>query len=292
MNDRRTGLPPLEWIRSFEAAARLGSFTLAAQELGLTQAAISQRIGHLEARLGAALFLRQARRVVLTVEGETWLPFVSDALKGLQQSAEDLFSAGRRRIAISASASISELWLVPRLANIPVSDRPDLSIKTMVLSADPGPPEPQAVRIRYGAGGWADDYQAPLYAEALSPVAAPSLIANRDWRELPRIGLTGPRAGWKEWCAASGAPSAPLPTLRFDSFAAALGAARAGLGVLIGSLPLLSRDLTGGALVRLSPEALRPRETYWLLAGTDTVSRRQWDRLAALFCDPSRPSGP
>lgn len=292
MKDRQIGLPPLEWIRAFEAAARTGSFTLAARELGLSQAAVSQRIGHLEARVGAALFLRQARRVVLTVEGETWLPFVSAALKSLQQSAEDLFAAGRRRITISASASVSELWLVPRLALIPADDRPDLSITTMVLSADSGPAKPQAVRIRYGAGGWAEAYRAPLYAEALAPVAAPSLPSAGDWRNLPRIGLTGPRAGWKEWCAATGDPAAPLPTLRFDNFAAALSAARAGLGVLLGSLPLLHRDLAAGTLVPLAENTLRPRETYWLLAGTDTVSRRQWDRLAEHFCDPTPPAVP
>ncbi|MCY1126446.1 LysR family transcriptional regulator [Frigidibacter sp. RF13] len=292
MNNRHTDLPPLEWVRAFEAAARLGSFTLAASELGLTQAAVSQRIGHLEARLGAALFLRQARRIILTVEGEAWLPFVTEALRSLQQSTDDLFSTGRRRIAISASTSISELWLVPRLAGLAAADRPDLSIRTMVLNIDPGPPEPQVVRIRYGVGGWAESYRAPLYAEALAPVAAPQLLSGRDWRDLPRIGLTGPRAGWKEWCAASGGPATPQPTLRFDSFAVAAAAARAGLGVLVGSLPLLTRDLADGSLVRLSSETLRPRETYWLLAGTDTVSRRQWDRLTALFCDVSRPSDP
>lgn len=292
MDSSRISLPPLEWIRAFEIAARLGSFTLAARELGLTQAAVSQRIGHLEARLGATLFIRQPRRVLLTVEGETWLPFVSDALKSLQQSAEDLFSVGRSHVAISASASISELWLVPRLADAPAADRPDLSIKTMVLSADPGPAEPQMVRIRYGAGGWPEGYCAPLYTEALSPVAAPSLADARNWRDLPRIGLTGPRAGWKEWCTTTGDPAAPLPALRFDSFATALIAARAGLGVLVGSLPLLARDLAEGKLVRLTQEALHPRETYWLLAGKDTISRRQWVRLTALFCDTSHPSGP
>ncbi|MFZ5708903.1 MAG: LysR family transcriptional regulator [Pseudomonadota bacterium] len=292
MKDHDPGFPPLEWVRAFEAAARAGSFTLAARELGLTQAAVSQRIGHLEARLGTALFLRQARRVVLTVEGETWLPFVSDALKSLQQSAEDLFSAGRRRITLSASASISELWIVPRLARMPALNRPDLSIKTMVLSGDSGPAEAQAVRVRYGAGGWAEEYQVPLYREALAPVAAPGLLAAGDWRGLPRIGLTGPRAGWKEWCAYSGDPVTPAPVLRFDSFAAARAAARAGLGILIGSLPLLAPDLSERALVRLGDETFRPPATYWLLAGRDTISLRQWKQLSSAFAEPSLPSDP
>ena len=77
---------PLEWIRAFEAAARLGSFTAAAEECGLTQSAISQRIGHLEARLGAQLFIRQARQITLTSEGEAWLPHVQGALLGLRDT--------------------------------------------------------------------------------------------------------------------------------------------------------------------------------------------------------------
>jgi len=292
MADRDLGLLPLEWIRAYEAAARTGSFTLAARELGLTQAAVSQRIGHLEARIGAALFIRQVRRVVLTVEGETWLPVVSGALQSLHQSAEDLFSAGRRRITISASASISELWLVPRLAAAPPDERPDLSIKTMVLGAEPGRAEPKTVRIRYGAGEWGDDYHAPLYREALAPVVAPGLLELGDWRALPRIGLTGPRAGWKEWCASAGDPAAANPTLRFDSLAAALAAARAGLGVLMASLPLAAADLAARRLVRVGEHELSPRETYWILAGIETVSRRQWQQLTALFCAPSPPSAP
>ena len=75
---------PLEWVRAFEAAARLGSFTAAAAETGLTQSAISQRIANLEARLGAQLFVRQARQIGLTPEGEAWLPHVQAALTGLR----------------------------------------------------------------------------------------------------------------------------------------------------------------------------------------------------------------
>lgn len=84
---KRDRLPPLEWIRAFEAAARLGSFTAAAEDLGLTQAAVSQRIGHLEKHFGASLFHRRARAISLTVEGEAWLPHVRLALEGLRDSA-------------------------------------------------------------------------------------------------------------------------------------------------------------------------------------------------------------
>ncbi|MEZ5887816.1 MAG: hypothetical protein R3D56_13165 [Paracoccaceae bacterium] len=133
---------------------------------------------------------------------------MSDALKGLQQSAEDLFSAGRRHRHIGQR-------LDPRNSGSCRDWQTFLCRIDLTCRSDHGPVRRSRTARAAGRahpwlwrGGWADDYQAPLYAEALSPVAAPSLIANRDWREPPRIGLTGPRAGWKEWCAASGAPSA------------------------------------------------------------------------------------
>ena len=86
-------MPPLEWIRAFDAAARCGSFTAAATETGLTQSAISQRIGHLEKLLGVALFYRRARSTSLTIEGEAWLPHVRLALNTLKDSSEALFGS-------------------------------------------------------------------------------------------------------------------------------------------------------------------------------------------------------
>ncbi|MDH6233893.1 DNA-binding transcriptional LysR family regulator [Mesorhizobium soli] len=118
MDKQHDTLPLLEWIRVFEAAARLGSFTAAAKELGLTQAAVSQRIRNLELKLATQLFDRQARGVCLSTQGEAWLPHVQTALAQLAHSAANLFAAPRRKIIIAASSSVIELWIVPRLAEI------------------------------------------------------------------------------------------------------------------------------------------------------------------------------
>jgi len=88
MSENHFKLPPLEWIRAFEAAARCGSFTAAAAETGITQSAISQRIGQLEKSLGTALFVRQPRSITLTVGGEAWLPHVQSALGTMRDSSE------------------------------------------------------------------------------------------------------------------------------------------------------------------------------------------------------------
>ena len=123
-------LPPLEWVRAFEAAARLGSFTAAAAETGLTQPAVSQRIGQLEKHLGAQLFIRQARTIALTVEGETWLPHVQAALRELSDSSDLLFSRGRQRLTISASQSVISMWLAPRLSRACAAAGAEISVQS------------------------------------------------------------------------------------------------------------------------------------------------------------------
>lgn len=270
---------PLEWVRAFEAAARLGSFTAAAQETGLTQSAISQRIGNLEARLGTQLFVRQARRITLTVDGEAWLPHVQAALVGLRDSTEALFGVSRNRVTISASASVNELWLVPRLGQLAEVSGAQITLSTMVVASGDAKDD-AAVRIRYGSGDWPVAYAAPLYEERLSPVVAPTLLAQGDWRVLPRLSVSGPRPSWRRWCAQADTPTTPVAHLRFDSFCAGLAAARAGQGVLLASLPLAQAELDAGRLVRVTEEVLRHHETYWLLGAKERLSRRQWRQLS------------
>jgi len=270
---------PLEWVRAFEVAARCGSFTAAAQETGLTQSAVSQRIGKLEKLLGTRLFLRQARSVVLTVEGEAWLPHVRAAFERLRDSSEGLFGASRRRLTVSASSSIIDLWIMSRLRRLSEEAGAQISFKTMVLSED-GPPDDEIIRVRYGGGDWSAPYKVRLYKEVMSPVAAPGLVkGGRSWEDLPRIAVAGPRPGWNDWISAFGTPAAPLPEYRFDTFSSALTAAKADLGVLLGSLPLCKAALASGELVRLSEDSLDHHQSYWLLASKEAVSQRQWQVL-------------
>ncbi len=270
---------PLEWIRAFEAAGRLGSFVAAAAELGVTQAAVSQRIGHLEAQLGLRLFLRKARGVALTVEGETWLPQLSPHLRALQQTADDLFGSGPRRITVSASASVIQHWLVPRLRHLRPSDRLNFSLSTVVLHGD-FDTQSSMVEIRYGTGPWPGLRAAKLFDEALAPVASPDLAAQGNWQALPRIALSGPRAGWADW-----PDPGPAPQIRFDSFAAGLAAATHGAGVLLASLPLCAPALASGLVQQLGSRILRPEGSYWLLSPSARISDGQWHTLTRLFCE-------
>jgi len=195
---------PLEWVRVFEAAGRTGSFTAAAHEVGLTQAAVSQRIQNLEQRIGAQLFTRQARGVSLTVEGEAWLPHVSAALRSLNRSADELFGKPLQKLVLSASASVIQLWIVPRLAGLDPGRHLQLSLTTMAIEPDFARSDAD-VEIRYGSGSWSGLIAARLYPEVLTPMATPALLNDaRPWQELPRIAVAGPRPGWQEWAERTG----------------------------------------------------------------------------------------
>ncbi len=277
---------PLEWVRVFEAAGRNGSFTAAAQEIGLTQAAVSQRIHNLELRLGARLFTRQARGVTLTVEGEAWLPQVSSALRSLHRSADDMFGKPLQKLVLAASASVIQLWIVPRLAALEPGAHLQLSLTTMNIEPDFARTNAD-IEVRYGTGPWPGTVSARMYREELTPLAAPALArAGARWQDLPRIAVSGPRPGWQEWAARSGDDPGPAPRYRFDSFVAALSAARAGLGVLLGSLALCENDLQSASLLRLTPDTLASDSGYWMCAREDGVPTRQWGRLVACLCTP------
>ena len=282
-NDRSVDKLPLEWARVFEAAGRTGSFTAAANEVGLTQAAVSQRIQNLETRLGARLFTRQARGVTLTVDGEAWLPHVHKALRDLDRSADALFGKPLQKLVLSASASVIQLWIVPRLAGMPDANF-QLSLTTMNIEPDFAKSN-ATIEIRYGNGAWPGMDNARLYPEVLTPLATPTLLRSAPcWQDLPRIAVSGPRASWQEWAEHSGDAAPPAPHYRFDSFVAALAAARAGLGVILGSLPLCTPELDDGALVRLSGDTLTPEASYWMTARENQVPTRQWNALVAQLC--------
>lgn len=276
-----TTLPPLEWLRVFEAAGRTGSFTGAAAELGLTQAAVSQRIRNLEARLDVRLFLRKPRGVELTADGEAYLPHVQSALTALLRSTADLFGTPRRKLTIATPSSVAELWIAPRLpALMAALPRLQLSVVTVLRPPDYAAAEAD-LEVRFGAGRWSGFQAVRLFDEILAPVAAPALAdgPEGDWRRLPQIAVAGPRDGWRDWAAASDVTPPRSATLRFDTFAQALSAATAGAGVLLASLPLARQALEAGALRRLPEPSSRMEEGYWLLWPEATTPFAERDKI-------------
>jgi LysR family transcriptional regulator, regulator of gene expression of beta-lactamase len=264
-------LPPLIWLRAFEASARRSSFTHAAEELGLTQAAISQQIRALETRLGTMLFHRRQRGVILTPEGSAYLPHIQSAFAGLSRSTQELF--GRRRtqtIAILSPISFATLWLAPRLADLE-REAPGLSIDiTTMHTPDAYEATDALFDIRFGLGDWPNRTAYRLTTERLTPVAAPSHFRTRSkrridiWERLPLLAVRGAREMWPDWFALAGLLPQSTARYRFDSFVAALSAAEAGAGILLGSRPLIDMALRKKTLSALSDLELQSSAGHFL----------------------------
>ncbi|AXT27992.1 LysR family transcriptional regulator [Ruegeria sp. AD91A] len=259
MAKKKIGLPPLDWLRVFEAAGRLGGFSAAATEFGLTQAAVSQRIGNLEAWLGRSLFVREARGVSLTVEGESYLPLVQDSLRALERNTEDLFGKSPRELRVAGLSSSIHALVLPALTKFQ-EVQPKVRIMTDSVARRSSLDEERTwLQIRYGRGLWAGRDSALIAHEVLAPLAAPGV----DWG-APLIDLRGERPGWREWSQKNGQQDLPPSKISFDSMEHAISAARRGMGVVLGSVPLASADLQEGRLRRLDLPELHTKDGYWL----------------------------
>jgi len=286
MNDsgRRPGLPPLNWLRAFEAAARGGSFAAAAQELGVTSAAVSQQVRLLEAQLGAPLFRRTAKGLAPTDLGAAYLPSVADGLDRLRAGTGEVFGGARRAgprvgpLVVRATGSFGLLWLLPRLARFRRL-HPDIAL-SLTSRAEPAEFAGDGidVELRYGAGNWPGLRAQRLAPEFAFPVAAKPMT-RRALGEATLLHVIGYREGWPAWCRAAGLGAIDTEQgLRFDVSYLALDAARRGLGVALGRWPMVADDLRRGSLVAPLKAALPIADAYhvvWAERG-----RRQ-DRVAA-----------
>ncbi|MEL7259179.1 MAG: LysR substrate-binding domain-containing protein, partial [Pseudomonadota bacterium] len=271
---RKPPTPPLDLLEPFEASARLGSFTRAAEELSVTQSAISQRVRKLEDLLDTKLFDRGHRAITLTPEGRELLNGVSVALQHLTSATHSLRQRETRPIVrLSADTSIAQLWLMPRLesfllgahglaVDLTVSDQQD-----EVLNSD--------VAILHGDGTWPGFTAELLFPDEIYPVCAPTYMARHPIRTLPDLleaelidldYIHWNWINWGIWLTEAGLDPARARTLlRTNSYMALLDAARAGLGVALGWGPLMDQDLASGRLIRPLPTSARPAYGYYLL---------------------------
>jgi LysR family glycine cleavage system transcriptional activator len=281
---RRAGLPPLNWLRSFEAAARGGSFAAAGKELGVTAAAVSQQVRLLEAHLGVPLFRRTARGLVATDLGQAYRATVADALDRLRAGTSEVFGPGRRAgarsgpLVVRAPASFALLWLLPRLGRFR-RRHPDIALS---VTTRPEPAEFAAdgidVELRYGSGDWPGLRAERLAPECAFPVAARRL-ARRDLDAATLLHVIGYREGWPAWCRAADIDGIDTGQgLRFDVSHLALDAARRGLGVALGRWPMVAEDLRRGTLVAPFRATLPVADAYHVV-WAERAARQ--DRIAA-----------
>lgn len=253
-----TLLPSLHGLRAFESAARHLSFTKAADELGVTQTAVSHLIRRLEAELGARLFIRDARRIRLSPEGERLLPSVASAFDELRR-ATDRFrrDPGSRRLTLSTTPGFAGKWLVPRLHRFRERHpRIEVRIGTGMEMTDFRRDDVD-LAIRFGKGSWPGVGSEFLMAENIFPVCAPSLANGRPPLKEPAdlarhtlINITSSGDDWALWFTGAGVPPvAGRQTLVLDMVLTAIEAAVDGLGVMIGRETLLREELKSGRLV-------------------------------------------
>ena len=267
-------LPPLELLRSFEAAARTLSFTQAAGELSLTQSAVSRQIQQLEASLGVLLFERRHRALALTEAGRVLQRAVVESLERLRDATARLRAApALRQVAITCTPGFASFWLIPRLARFtadhPLVDvRMSATLEVLDLERTRIDLAVRFVPIGRGIGP-------TLFEESVMPLCAPQvaavLRAPGDLVEQTLLTMDAPdhneapTVDWEPWLEVMGLTDLRMKnTLRFTLYTDAVAAAVAGQGVVIGRMPLLRELVESGRLVAPFGEGAASRRGYFI----------------------------
>ena len=265
-------LPPLHALAAFEAAARHQSFLKAADELCVTQSAISHRIRQLEDDLGVKLFLRINRNIALTPQGESYLTAVRKALADIEVATRGVTHAVRHTLKVSVAPAIGSKWLVTRLADFQ-RQHPDIDL---ILSASIHLANIKSgevdVGVRYGQGNWPGLVAYKLTDEVLLAVCAPDYPARVGGQVAPadiakaRL-LRHPSLPWKPWLEAAGLDwPEPGGGVQFDDAVMMIEAAVAGNGIAVSPGKLVAPYLAAGSLVQLFDLAPRDRGYHVVLA--------------------------
>lgn len=265
-------LPPLSAIRVFEAAARHLSFTRAAAELRMTQAAVSYQIKLLEERLGASLFLRRPREVVLTEAGRRLAPGTSDAFDVLRETYARFAQAEEATLIVNTMHTFAAQWLAPRLGVFQLA-HPEIAVRLETTSrvVDFAREEVDVV-VRAGLGKWPGLVAHKLLDVLFTPMLSPKLAASiggvrepADILKLPLLDSKDP--WWISWFKANGLPLEVLdrqnsPSLNMQTLDAE--AAMSGLGVTLLTPAYFQRELADGRLIQPFDLVLDEGNDYWL----------------------------
>ena len=268
----RAPLPPLNALRAFEAATRLGSFSRAAEEIGVTQGAIAQQVRHLEAFLGLTLFRRLPQGVALTEAAQEARPRLSAAFDALALTVQELkASHAGRALAIAALPCLAQLWLSPRLPALQ-QDFPGLPISISAMEEPPaGRHDNFDLALFYLAAPPADALA--LDEDSLFPVCAPALARNlqtpADLAGQVLLHDAVWRSDWARWlrhAGVGGIDAGRGPS--YSLYALALDAVLGGAGILIGRRSLVAPYLADGRLVAPFADELRSGDRLSMLFPT------------------------
>ena len=305
MSRRAYDVPPLELLVAFEAAARHLSFTRAADEIALTQSAVSRQIQALEDRLGVALFRRLHRALVLTEDGRAFQQATTEALATIDRAARALKAAGETKpVVVSTTAGFAGLWLIPRLTSF-VAAHPEVDVRistgTTLANLERDGVD---VAVRYRSVDLLPAGALPLFGETVSPVCSPRLLraagaslkvpADLAGQTLLRMEPDGGNhlQDWGLWLHAMQLTQLkPAAVLHFSSYDQLIQAAIAGQGVALGRVPLIERFLKAKKLVAPFADAVVSPKGYCMLVATGAARRPEVAAFTAWLAAEARDPG-
>ncbi|GAA5130651.1 transcriptional regulator GcvA [Thalassotalea piscium] len=290
-------LPPLNALRVFEASARQLSFTKAAEELFVTQAAVSHQIKLLEEHLGLKLFMRKNRALLLTEEGQSYFLDIKDIFTSLYEATEKLLARGSKgAITVSLQPSFAIQWLVPRLTSFNLQ-HPEIDVRIKAVDQDENSlTQDVDIAIYHGRGRWPNVHAEKLHTEYLIPVCSPMIITDKkplntihDLANHTLLHDTS-RRDWKRWFKEANVKGmnvnhGPI----FSHSAMVVQAAVHGQGVALAQSVLAKPDLDAGRLVNLFDHRLVSKNAFYIVCREHQLevgkiaSFRQWvlDTVAA-----------
>lgn len=287
----RRRLPSMTALMAFEAAARLASFTRAAEELGVTQAAVSRQIHLLEEHFGFPLFIRLHRRIELTERGRLLANASQDAFDSIAATVADIsHEAQDNELTISATVAFSHFWLLPRISEFS-RKYPEISLRILTQDTMPNVELGEAdIAIRFGDGRWVEGQSKALFNDEIFPICSPEFADRIREIENPRDLLRFPLisnitdeptwTGWSDWFAAFDVEMPKkIPGLRCSFYTEAIYAALGGQGIALGWWHLVEDLLGHGRLVRLGEFSLKTENAYFSVV----PKRRRQTEAVRLF---------
>ncbi len=258
----RKRLPPLNALRTFEAAARNGSFKHAAKELCVSHSAVSHQIKQLERHLGVELFIRKARSVELSKRGQAYYPVLRAAFDRIAEGTERIFTPDVPGIlTVQSYSTFAIRWLIPRLPAFR-EQNPDISVRLHTSQFDVDfEHEDIDVCISIGDGARAGLRYEFLFTSSIFPVCSPSLLDDGNPFGSPSelanqtlLQVYPSEKDWWTWLNKNGVVNIdPDSGLQFDSYDMAWNTAMQGHGIALGMVPFVARDLEAGLLVEPLP---------------------------------------
>jgi LysR family glycine cleavage system transcriptional activator len=293
MRTLRAQIGPLATVFAFEAAARLASFTAAADELGVTQAAVSKQISLLEERLGTRLFTRGHRNVELTAAGQRLSAAAHAALVSIADTMHDIERQERKPLTVMVSTSLSRFWLMPKMADFR-NKNPDVTLRVIAYDElSDAKAKGADLMIRYGPPLWDEPSAIRLFGAHVLAMASPDFLKRHpvttvgDVPATPLIHYDTPGPHWIRWedwgRVALGDKSLPPPSLSVSRYHDAIVAAQQGQGVVLVWKILDGGEAHAEGLVPVAGPEIEAPGAFYLVAltpeRTETRDAVAWFRM-------------